>query len=84
MLTEFILAAIGRAHYELMEDGRFFGTIKELKGLWADGDTLEQCRENLLDTLEDWLFISIRERMSIPEIDGITLAPNRELAKVSS
>ncbi len=84
MLSEYIHAAMKRAQYELMEDGRFFGAIKELKGLWADGDTLEDCRLNLLDTLEDWLFISIRERMSIPEIDGIRIAPNRDLTKVNA
>ena len=84
MLSEYIQTAMKRAQYELMEDGRFFGTIKELKGLWADGDTLEDCRLNLLDTLEDWLFISIRERMSIPEIDGIRIAPNRDLTKVNA
>ena len=84
MLSEYIQAAMKRAQYELMEDGRFFGTIKKLKGLWADGDTLEVCRLNLLDTLEDWLFISIRERISIPVIDGIRIAPNRDLTKVNA
>ena len=84
MLTEYIEAALRNAHYEMMEDGRVFATIKPLKGLWADGDTVEECRTNLLDTLEDWLFISIRERMSIPKLDGISLAPNRELAKVDA
>ena len=84
MLNEYIQAAMKRAQYELMEDGRFFGKIKKLKGLWADGYTLEDCRLNLLDTLEDWLFISIRERMSIPEIDGIRIAPNRDLTKVNA
>jgi predicted RNase H-like HicB family nuclease len=56
------------SHYELMDDGRFFGTIKGLKGLWADGDTLEQCRANLMNTLEDWLFISLKEGLPIPKI----------------
>ena len=84
MLTEYIQAALKVAHYEMMEDGRFFATIKGLKGLWADGDTLEECRLNLIDTLEDWLFISIRERLPIPEMDRVSIAPNRELEKVNA
>jgi len=84
MLTEYIEAAMQRAHYELMEDGRFFGAIKMLKGLWADGDTLEECRRNLLDALEDWLFVSIRERLPIPQIGGVSMAANRDLAKVNA
>ncbi|MDP8206198.1 MAG: type II toxin-antitoxin system HicB family antitoxin [Candidatus Electryonea clarkiae] len=81
MLTEYIQAAMQEAHYELMEDGNFFAAIEPLKGLWADGDTLEECRKNLRETLEDWLFISIRERMAIPEMGGIKVEANRELAK---
>jgi len=84
MLTEYLEVAMRKAHYELMEDGRIFGAIKPLKGLWADGATLEECRRNLMDTLEDWLFISIRERLPIPPLDGVSIAPNRELAKVTA
>ncbi|MFC2150123.1 type II toxin-antitoxin system HicB family antitoxin [Calditrichota bacterium] len=84
MLTEYIEAAMRNAHYELMENGRFFASVKSLKGLWAEGKTLEECRANLNETLEDWLFISIREKMSIPKIDGISLTTNKELAKVNA
>ena len=84
MLTEYILTAIGRAHYELMEDGRFFSSIKELPGIWADGDSLEECRNNLQDVLEDWIFVSISEKMPIPEIDGVKIASNPELARVDA
>jgi predicted RNase H-like HicB family nuclease len=84
MLIEYLEAALRKAHYELMEDGRIFATIKPLKGLWANGDTVEECRANLLDTLEDWLFISIRERMQIPRIEDVSLTSNHELTKVNA
>jgi predicted RNase H-like HicB family nuclease len=60
MLTEYIQGAMRRAHYELMEDGRFFGTIPGCKGLWADGRTLEKCRDELQSTLEDWLLLGLQ------------------------
>ena len=52
MLTEYIQNAMRLAHYELMENGRFFGTIPGCKGLYAEGKTLEQCREELQSTLK--------------------------------
>jgi predicted RNase H-like HicB family nuclease len=60
MLTAYIREAMRLAHYELMENGRFFATIPGLKGLWAEDATLEACREELQSTLEDWIMIKVR------------------------
>ncbi len=79
MLTEYIQRAMERAAYELMEDGRYFATIPGLKGLWADGDTVELCRRNLIETLEDWIFVSLKEGLPIPALGELELSPNHEL-----
>jgi predicted RNase H-like HicB family nuclease len=84
MLTEYIQRAMERAAYEVMEDGRFFATIPGLKGLWADRDTLELCRRNLIETLEDWIFISLKEGLPIPAMEGLELAPNRSLEEADA
>jgi predicted RNase H-like HicB family nuclease len=73
MLTEYIHSAMSHAHYELAEDGRFFGTISKCKGLWAEGKTLEECREELQSTLEDWLVLGLQLGHDLPVIDGINL-----------
>ena len=73
MLTEYIQNAMRLAHYELMENGRFFGTIAGCKGLYAEGKTLEQCREELQSTLEDWLLLGLQLGHNLPVIDGINL-----------
>ena len=45
-----------RAKYEILEDdGMFYGSIPELQGVWANADTLEECREELESVLEGWL-----------------------------
>ena len=47
MLVEYIEESLKRAHYELIDDeDPYYGEIKELKGVWASGKTLEQCRDN--------------------------------------
>jgi predicted RNase H-like HicB family nuclease len=81
MLTEYIGQAMRKAHYEVMENGRFFGTIPSCKGLWAEGKTLEQCREELQSTLEDWLLLGLQLGHTLPVINGINLnRTNRKTA----
>jgi predicted RNase H-like HicB family nuclease len=73
MLTEYIYSAMSHAHYELAENGRFFGTIPKCKGLWAEGKTLEECRDELQRTLEDWLLLGLQLGHTLPVIDGMNL-----------
>lgn len=80
MLIEYMQAAMRKAHYEIIDDPEpFFGKIAEMEGLWATGNTLEQCRTNLESSLEDWLFISIAKNLPIPEIEGIRLTIPEEI-----
>ncbi len=50
-----------------MIDGgkRFYAEIKELRGVWAVGKTLEECRGNLLSVIEGWLIIRSKEGLPI-------------------
>ena len=73
MLTEYVRQAMRRAHYELMENGRFFGSIPECRGAWGEGTTLEECREELRSALEAWIIVGLRHGDHLPVIDGIDL-----------
>ena len=85
MLTEYMEHAMRKAHYELLEDGRFFATIPKCKGLWAEGRTLEKCREELRSTLEDWLLLGLQLGHALPVVDGINLnRSNRKSAHVQA
>jgi len=49
-----------RAKYEILDDdGSFPGSIPGLEGVWANASTLEACREELEEVLEDWLMLSL-------------------------
>lgn len=73
MLTEYVAAALHHARYELMEDGNFFADVPELPGVWASASTLEACREELREVIEDWLLVGLRHGDPIPSIEGISL-----------
>lgn len=74
MLTEYIEEALRRAKYEVIDDEEpYYGEVRELKGLWATGKTLEQCRENLKEVIEAWLVVSIKKELPIPQLGYLTV-----------
>lgn len=74
MLTEYIRAAMAKATYEILEnDGTYYGEISECQGVWANAGTLERCREELREVLEDWIVLGFQFGDPLPVIDGIEL-----------
>jgi predicted RNase H-like HicB family nuclease len=75
MLTEYIQAAMRKARYEILpDDNTFYGEIPGFDGVYANADTLEGCREELEEVLEEWLLFRISKHLSLPVVDGIELA----------
>lgn len=69
MLTEYIDESLRRANYEIIDDDEpFYGEVKELKGVWATGKSLEQCRDNLKEVVEGWILISLKKDLPIPKL----------------
>ncbi len=67
MLHNYLVDNLSRANYEIIDGGkRYYGEIPNLKGVWATGKTLEECRRNLFETLEGWLVIRLKKNLSIP------------------
>lgn len=74
MLTAYINAALRKAHYEMLPDVEgYFGTIESLQGVWAQAETLEACREELREVLEEWIVLGLKMGHLLPPIDGMTL-----------
>jgi len=73
MLTPYINAALARARYKIIADGSYFGEIPGLHGVWASARTLEACRRELQEVLEDWLVVKLRDGDDIPRIGRIQL-----------
>ena len=69
MLTECIEEALRRARYELIDDeDPYYGEINDLPGVWACGKTLEECRQELKNTVEGWLLLSVKRELVIPAL----------------
>ena len=79
MLTKYIEAAMRHAHYEILADnGSIYGEIPECRGVYANASTVEACRAELGDVLEDWLLFRIHTNLALPTIDGLELKVGRE------
>ena len=60
MVSEYLAAALRKARYEILsEDGSYYGEIPGFEGVYANTDTLEACREELREVLEEWILIRV-------------------------
>jgi predicted RNase H-like HicB family nuclease len=73
MLTDYIKAAMHSAKYKMLDDNSYFGEIPALTGVWANAATLEQCRDEQEDVLEEWITLSLAKNLPIPSIGGVDL-----------
>ena len=75
MLMNYIGTAMHRARYEILpDDGSFYGEIPGFDGVYANADTLEACREELLEVLEEWILFRVSRNLPLPIVDEIELA----------
>ncbi len=74
MLLRYIQAALEQAHYEMIEDEEpFYGEVVALSGVWATGKTLEGCRRNLAEAIEDWVLFSVAQGLPVPLVNDVAI-----------
>jgi predicted RNase H-like HicB family nuclease len=78
MFAEYIQACLRHAKYEILEDGMYMSTVEGLQGVIAIGDSIEECRQDLIEVIEGWIALRLRMGDSIPSIDGVTIDVSSE------
>lgn len=74
MLRQYIRGAMGRAHYEILEDDRtYYGEIPGFEGVYANADSLEACRDELEEVVEEWVLFRVAQNLNLPTVDGIEI-----------
>lgn len=69
MLSDFLDKQLKKADYKILGDGTYFGEILGLNGVWANAKSLEDCRSELREVLEGWLFLKIKDAEEVPGFD---------------
>jgi len=78
MLTQYIQAAMRQAKYEILnDDGSFYGEIPDFQGVYANAETLEECREELAEVLEGWIILHLADNTPLPIVNGLKLSVER-------
>ena len=75
MLLDYFKAAMRHARYEMLsDDGSFYGEIPECNGVYANAKTLESCRDELEEVLEEWVLFRVYKNLPIPVIEGYEIS----------
>jgi len=74
MLTSYIRVAMHKAIYEILpDDGTFYGEIPGFDGVYSNAPTLEECRDELGEVLEEWILFRVSRNLELPTVDGLSL-----------
>jgi predicted RNase H-like HicB family nuclease len=84
MFSEYMAVALKKAQYKIIDDEYpYFAEVPELDGVWATGKTIEDCRNELIEVIEEWVVARLQKGLSIPALSGQTIgAPSRETVAV--
>ncbi|MEO6589715.1 MAG: type II toxin-antitoxin system HicB family antitoxin [Pyrinomonadaceae bacterium] len=75
MLNKYIERAMRQAKYEILaDDNSFYGEISNFQGVYANAVTLEDCRNELAEVLEEWIFFRLSKNLPMPVVDGLRLS----------
>jgi len=79
MIRRYIDATMNHARYEILPDDKsYYGEIPICPDVYANEDTLEACRRELEEVLEDWILFRVYKQLPLPEVDGFRLEVKKE------
>ena len=73
MIRNYLDEALKRAKYTELEDGAYAAEVRGLKGIVATGRTLESCRAQLQEVVEEWILVRVARGLGIPALGGVRI-----------
>lgn len=80
MFMQYITKKLQQANYKILEDGLYYGEIPQVRGVWASAKSLEKCRQELQEVLEDWTLLQVAEQRKVQGLSVKTASMRREYA----
>jgi predicted RNase H-like HicB family nuclease len=77
VITRYIAEALHRAQYRIVDKGLYCATVAGLPGVVATGRTLEGCRDQLVEVIEEWLLVRVSRGLRIPRLGTATVQVKR-------
>jgi predicted RNase H-like HicB family nuclease len=70
MILAYVQEGLAHARYEQLEDGSYIAEVPELPGVLGTGATLEACRSDLAEVIEEWVLVRVARGLPVPMIGG--------------
>lgn len=74
MILKYIDKALRRARYTQPDPGVFCATVPGLHGVIATATTLEACRDQLAEVIEEWVLVRVARGLVVPPLGGVTVS----------
>jgi predicted RNase H-like HicB family nuclease len=73
VITQYVQAALERALYETVDAKTVCATVPGLPGVLATGTSLESCRADLVNVIEEWILVRVANGLRIPRLGTATV-----------
>ncbi|MSQ13380.1 MAG: type II toxin-antitoxin system HicB family antitoxin [Dehalococcoidia bacterium] len=78
MISEYVQATFRKAKYELLpNEGNYYGEIPGSRGVYVTASTLEACREEPREVLEEWILFRVSKNLPFPRVEGLRIRIQR-------
>jgi predicted RNase H-like HicB family nuclease len=77
VITNYINEALHRARYAVVDDGVFCATVPGLPGVIATAKSLEDCRDQLAEVVEEWVLVRVSGGLSVPRLGAARVQVRR-------
>ncbi len=68
MIQQYVDQALRRARYDKLDNNTYVAEIVGLQGVIGTGDSIESCRDELVEVIEEWVLVRISQGLPVPEI----------------
>jgi predicted RNase H-like HicB family nuclease len=68
VIADYLYEALHRARYSVVDGDIFCGTVPGIPGVIATGATLEACRDQLAEVVEEWVLVRVSQGLSTPRL----------------
>ena len=73
MIRQYVEEALRNARYDRLEDGTLYGEVPKLRGVLATGETLEECRNQLGEVVEEWVLVRVARGLAVPPLGKVAV-----------
>jgi len=77
MISKYVAKALERAAYEPIDHGMWCATVRGLRGVIAIGASIEACRHQLAEVVEEWVLVRVARHLQVPRLGGVVIRVRR-------